>query len=131
MAHLSGIRIGNHARELTAALMLGAAIVSFVPGQTAYAARAISTDAGDSGSGGDQGPRTPGTSHRETTPDDGVRCSAGRPDGTIDFYLPGEEIIVGGKRYHCTSNGQWMVTGRTETPGMNTTPGGGVYTQAP
>ena len=52
MAHLSGINIGTFARTLAAALLLGTAIMTFTPGQTAYAARAISSEAGDTDTGG-------------------------------------------------------------------------------
>ena len=53
MAHLSGTRIGVFARGLTAALLLGTAILSFSPGQPAYAARSISTEPADIDSGGE------------------------------------------------------------------------------
>ena len=52
MAHLTGINIGTFARALVAALLIGTAIMTFSPGQTAYAARAISTEAGDTDTGG-------------------------------------------------------------------------------
>ena len=56
MARLSGINFGASARALTAALLLGTAILSFSPGPTAYAARYVTNEAGDTDSGG--GPAT-------------------------------------------------------------------------
>jgi hypothetical protein len=130
MAHLSGIQIGKQARALAAALALGGAILSLSPGQTAHAARGMSNEAGDTDTGGGAPGRPTTNTRRENTGDNGVRCAITRPDGTVEFYLWGDTIILGGKRYYCTSSGHWMVTNRTAASEVMA-PGGGVYTQAP
>ena len=60
MIHSTGIKIGSFARGLTAALLLGTAIITFSPGDTAYAARNVSPeveagDVGESDGGGRSG----------------------------------------------------------------------------
>ena len=128
MAHLSGTLIGRKAGTLAAALALGAAVLSLAPGQAAYAARGITNEAGDADTGG--GVR-PGSS---TTAKDDInswtKCTITRPDGTIDFYIPGDIVHRDGKYVMCGRDGQWVVLDRS-TAETGTYSGGGTYTQAP
>jgi hypothetical protein len=122
MAHLSGIQIGKQARALAAALALGAAVLSLSTGPTAYAARVSSTDAGDADTGaGDAGSGT-------ATRDPRARCTITRPDGHIDFYLPGTVYTRPDGQVFCGSDGQWHRNGIVDRA---TVGGGGVATQAP
>ena len=55
MASSSGIQIGKQAQALAVALALGALALSIAPGQTVYAARGISNEAGDADTGAGNG----------------------------------------------------------------------------
>ena len=86
MTHLPGIHIGNRARALTAALALGAAVLSLSAGP-AHAA-----------------PNTP--------KDDGVRCASEEAGGHIDFYMPGDIVTTidskgVGRKLQCGKDGEW------------------------
>jgi len=133
MASRSGIQIGKRAQALAVALALGAVALSLMPGQTAYAARNTSNEAGDADPGADSG--TGSTSRKPTVPNpnDLPKCTLTTSDGTVHFYLPGEDVIVvtqyGEKRMTC-GGPDWIVWrpdyGSDVKPG-----GGGVYTTAP
>ena len=120
MARLSGFHIGKQARALAAALVLGATGLALTPGQTAYAARGITNETGDGGtSGGGAGPAP------RMNINDFPKCTITRPDGSVDFYLPGNKIVRDGKTLYCGFDGEWVVT----RPGLETTwpASGGVY----
>jgi hypothetical protein len=80
-------------RTLTAAALLAVTVVS-VSAQQADAKP--------------RGPRqTSGTIDRDTT------CAfpgfaVSQPQHDWVFYAWGEEIVVGGNRYHCSSTGEWL-----------------------
>jgi len=107
-------------RALAAALALGAAILSLAPGQAAYAASSnpqeiVRIAIADPDSGG--GPEDPASNVERTRnpkhpKDNGIRCAITRPDGSIDFYLPGTEIVIEGRRWSCLDTGKWAVFSR-------------------
>jgi hypothetical protein len=133
MAHPSGIHIGRHARALTAALLLGTAVLSFVPGQTAHAARAILTEAdGSDSGGGPQGdPGTPGTSERNNG-GSGVRCTTKNADGSTKYHRPGETVTYkNGMKFKCGRDGKWHQVRLAADPTSSQAPEGGVYSPAP
>ena len=130
MAHLSGTRIGAFARGLTAALLLGTAILSFSPGQPAYAARSISTEPADIDSGGET----------DTGGDSGVIVisrkvadlrGAGYTCVTVSTGFK-ECTKTGSTTYWCDASGacEPKPFRSAETTGI-TTPSGGVLTTAP
>jgi hypothetical protein len=128
MAHLAGTRFGTHARVLVAAVALGTAVLSLSPGQTVYAARGIATEAGDADSGGtDSGGGTATRININNKP----KCTITRPDGHVDFYLPGTTYVRDGKHLICGNDGQWVVVGRTGALDGPISGGSGVYTPAP
>ena len=129
MAHLSGTRIGAFARGLTAALLLGTAILSFSPGQPAYAARSISTEPADIDSGGET----------DTGGDSGVIVVSKKKMSELVGYTCvviasgfKECTKAGSDTYWCDASGSCEVKPfrSAETTGI-TTPSGGVLTTAP
>ena len=111
MAHLSGIQIGKQARSMAVALALGAVVLSLTPGQTAYAARGVSDEAGEVApdEGSTASPRKP---KPLPNPNDLTKCTITTSDGTIHYYIPGDVVIVqtkaGDKQIVCGSGGQWI-----------------------
>jgi hypothetical protein len=127
MANFFSSQIGKQARVLTAALVLGTAILTLSTGQTAYAIRAPSSDSGGSDSG--DGPAI-GTAARPKRPaDNGIRCTNTLPDGHIDFYLEGDVIWSNGRMLICRANG-WQIV-RSGSPSSVGGPTSGAYTQMP
>jgi hypothetical protein len=122
MSQLAGMQIGTKARALVAALVLGGALFSLAPGQTAHAARAISTEAGDTDPGGAR-PSGPAT---RSTADTGVRCTITRPEGHVDFYVEGALVVRDGVIYVCGSDGMWHLWRSGASTGTTVT-SGGVY----
>ena len=128
MAQLSGMQIGTQARALAVALALGAVVLSLTPGQTAYAARGTSNEAGETAPDDGDGN---GSSARKNV-NDYPKCTITTSDGTIHFYVPGDKVVVGtkyGDRHMiCGSDGEWIVMrpGAADVP-----PGGGLGTNAP
>jgi hypothetical protein len=128
MAPLSGIYIGKHARALAAALALGAAALSLMPGQTAYAARTTSAEPGATEPAADMPARRPtGSGTATRTIDPRARCTITRSGGHIDFYVPGTVYTRPEGQVLCGSDGQWHYYGSVE----RASGGGGVATRTP
>jgi hypothetical protein len=117
--------IATHARTLAVALLLGTAIVSFSGGQAAHAASSnpremVRIAIADPDSGG--GPEEPASSAERTRKpkhpvDNGIRCSITRANRHVDFYLPGQDVILDGKIQVCGEDGNWSVLPRSGGPG--------------
>jgi hypothetical protein len=103
VAYLSGIGIGSFGRALAAALLLGTAVLTFTPGDVAFAARSVSTEveAGDSdnGGGGSGGVIYRGTTPRKTLEAMGYTCRPTGVAGPIECTKPGHTT------YWCDKSG--------------------------
>lgn len=71
---------------------------------------------------------------RKPRPQPKKLCTVTNPDGSIDFFLPGEILwdAINGKWKRCGSNGKWLHEGETEDPDSPVAPrptGGGVLSQ--
>ena len=127
MADLSRIHIGKQARALAAALVIGMAILSLAPGQTAYAV--VTTPGSGDVDTGDQGS---GPASRKPKPaSTPVYCVLTRQDGTIEFHEHGAIVTVNGRTFYCTASGHWMEVYGPPVPTQDTVPGGGVNKPAP
>jgi subtilisin family serine protease len=133
MTSFPKLQLGTTARALAAALAIGATVLTLSTGPTAYAARSRSMEPGDTGTGAGQpaAHRTTGSSTAaRDVKDDGVRCSFTFSNGHVEFYLPGEEVVYGSRRFTCGGNGEWIPWRTVQGDGA-TVGGVGVATQAP
>jgi hypothetical protein len=129
MTRFGRMQLSTTARALAAALAITGALVSLVPGPNAYAARGRST--GDGGAGTGDAPGRPTATAKETNINDHTKCSATHADGTIEFFVPLDTAVFGGKTHVCTTDGTWVQAGPPRpTPGVKVT-GGGVYSPTP
>jgi hypothetical protein len=123
------MNVSIRARPITAALLIGAAILGLVPGQATYAAGSnpqeavrIATVDPNSG-GGPEGPGSPSDRKKRKHPVDSfIRCSITHSDGSIDFYLPGEAVARDGRMVICGDNGQWKILPRSGGAGDTGSP---------
>ena len=110
------MNLATRTRALAAALTVGAAVLSLAPGQAAYAASSnpreivrIAVADPDAGSG----PEGPASNvERKKPKPQGKLCSITRPNGHIDFYLPGDVVMRDDKWVVCGSDGKWSVLPR-------------------
>ena len=128
MLDLSSMHIGTQARALAAALALGAAVLSLSTGPTAYAARVISTDAGDAGTG-DGGMDTGSTTVYA------VRTKANliAAGYTCTHIATGFDECTksGSDTYWCDASGSCDVKPFRNTTDVYVAPQGGVLSTAP
>jgi hypothetical protein len=105
------ITLGARARALVAALVLGTAVLSLVPGQTAYAAdTSIAVSAKPK-------PKSPTVNY----------CYVQLADGSFVLYEPGELILHPGLgNLKCGKDGKWYQV-RTGAAIDSDTLNGGVY----
>jgi hypothetical protein len=128
MTRLSRAHLLNRAPALAAALVLGTAVLSLMPSQTAHAAWGVEIESVSPAPG--SGSTTSARDNRDIN--DWQKCSIKTSDGTIHWYLPGDVVIVetryGKKRLVC-GGPDWIVYRTEEDPVRST--GTGIRTLAP
>ena len=126
MTHLSGSSIARHARTLAAALLLGTAILTFAPSETAHAARRVTTESSEIDSGGTGTGSGPGTvviyaaKTKTGLQDAGYKCT---------YIASGfwECTKAGSPTYWCDAAGKCEVKPFRHPSDDIVNPGGGVY----
>lgn len=104
MTHVTGVGAWRQARSLTAALLLGTAVLGFAPGLPAHAAPAAATQVG-SPETGDPGT---GTAERPKNPKPAKQCQWKNANGSTDYYNVGETVSVNGYgKFKCGKDGKW------------------------